>query len=175
MLSGHGFHLGEKGVWGKQTRWERSTHVPLVLRVPGRRGGVRREQVVELLDGYPTLVDLCGLELPGDFTPEGTSLAPLLDRSGTTEPRAAVTSVAPGSHAVRTRRWRYVRWEDGSEELYDRAADPGELTNLADDRAHDDARRELAAELPLEPAPRRPGAPSRDEPWPSPAREVRGW
>jgi arylsulfatase A-like enzyme len=131
LWSDHGFHLGEKGVTGKTTLWERSTHVPLIFAGPGVVNGARCAQPVELLDMYSTLIDACGL--PARAGLEGHSLVPQLRDAAA--PRkdfpAAVTTHGPGNHAVRTQAWRYIRYADGSEELYDENADPNEWTNLA--------------------------------------------
>jgi arylsulfatase A-like enzyme len=151
LLSDHGFHLGEKSVWGKRTLWERSTHVPLIVSAPGGRRGARSSRTVELLDLFPTLAELCGLEPPAGL--DGASLVPLLDDPNAPFDRPALTSLDAGSHAVRTERWRYIRYRDGSEELYDHASDPHEWTNLAGDPQHTATRTELARLLPANAAP----------------------
>jgi arylsulfatase A-like enzyme len=125
----HGYHLGEKAISGKNTLWERSTRVPLVFAGPGVPAGVRDRQPAELLDVYPTLLDLCGLAPRPDL--EGLSLMPQVRVP--TRPRLApaITTHNQGNHAVRSERWRYIRYADGSEELYDVESDPREWTNLA--------------------------------------------
>lgn len=125
----NGWHLGEKGITGKNTLWERSTRVPLVFAGPGVKSGGRSNQPAELLDIYPTLVELCGLPPRGDL--EGLSLVPQLKDPGAKRARPAITSHNQGNHGVRSERWRYIRYADGSEELYDMQNDPHEWTNLA--------------------------------------------
>ena len=127
----HGYHLGEKDITGKNTLWERSTRVPLIFAGPGVRAGQCCTRPAELLDMYPTLVELCGLTERDDL--EGISLVPQLrDAEAKREP-PAITSHNQGNHGVRSERWRYIRYADGSEELYDHQSDPQEWTNLAGD------------------------------------------
>lgn len=125
----HGYHLGEKGITGKNTLWERSTRVPLIFAGPGVAKGARVTSPAELLDIYPTLIDLCGAGRRIDL--EGTSLAPQLKDAKAVRTVPAITSHNQGNHGVRTERWRYIRYADGSEELYDILNDPREWTNLA--------------------------------------------
>ena len=131
LWSDHGWHLGEKGITGKNTLWERSTRVPLIFAGPGVAKKARCSQPAELLDIYPTLVDLCGLEKRNDL--EGHSLLPQLRESGAKRPWPAITTHNQGNHTIRSDRWRYIRYADGSEELYDMQSDPNEWTNLASD------------------------------------------
>ena len=125
----HGYHLGEKGITGKNTLWERSTRVPLIFAGPGIAKGARVNSPAELLDIYPTLIDLCGVASRADL--EGASLAPQLKDARAPRTRPAITSHNQGNHGIRTERWRYIRYADGAEELYDIANDPREWTNLA--------------------------------------------
>lgn len=125
----NGFHLGQKGITGKNTLWEESTRVPLVLAGPGVKGGQRCSQPAELMDIYPTLVELCALPPRRDL--EGISLVPQLRNAAAIRVRPAITSHNQGNHAVRSERWRYIRYADGSEELYDHQTDPHEWSNLA--------------------------------------------
>jgi choline-sulfatase len=127
----HGWHLGEKAVTGKNTLWERSTRVPLIFVGPGIPTGVRCEEPVELLDVYPTLVQLCRLPPRDDL--EGISLVPQLQPSPARRKRPSITSHNQGNHGIRSMRWRYIRYADGSEELYDMRGDPHEWNNLAND------------------------------------------
>lgn len=142
----HGWHLGEKGITGKNTLWERSTHVPLVFAGPGVAAGATCERPAELLDLYPTLAELAGLT-PKDGL-EGHSLVAQLKDAKAERTWPAVTTHNQNNHAVRTERWRYIRYADGSEELYDRTADPNEWTNLASNPKFADTKRELARWLP---------------------------
>jgi arylsulfatase A-like enzyme len=134
LWSDHGWHLGEKGITGKNSLWERSTRVPLILAGPGVTAGARCTRPVELLDLYPTVLELCGLPPRTDL--EGHSLVPLLKQADAPRPWPAITTHNQGNHAVRSQRWRYIRYADGSEELYDLENDPHEWTNVVDDPRH---------------------------------------
>ncbi len=126
--SDHGYHLGEKNHWEKFALWEKSTRVPLVIVAPDDvRPGTIVESPVSLLDLYPTVVDLAGL--PAKPGLEGESVLPVLATPG--RDRTVVMTYQRGNHAVRSMRWRYIRYADGSEELYDHATDPDEIRNLA--------------------------------------------
>ena len=152
LWSDHGWHLGEKQRWRKQTLWEESTRVPLIFVVPGvTTPGSRSARTVSLLDLFPTLAELAGIEAPEHL--EGTSLVPLLEDPDLVWDRPAISTHHFGNHAVRSERFRYIRYNDGSEELYDHDADPNEWHNLADDPDYADAIAELASWLPTEEAP----------------------
>lgn len=129
LFSDHGFHLGEKQRWAKQSLWERSTRVPLIAYVPEQLPRQRCSMPVELLSIYPTLVELCGLPMPAGL--EGVSLRPLLEDPAAIWDHPAITTYFPGNHAVRSEHFRYIRYADGSEELYDHRQDPREWKNLA--------------------------------------------
>jgi choline-sulfatase len=159
LWSDHGWHLGEKGITGKNTLWERSTRVPLVFAGPGVTVGARCDRPAELLDLYPTLADLAGL--PAKEGLEGHSLVPQLRHAKAERQWPAITTHNQHNHAVRTERWRYIRYADGSEELYDRDADPNEWTNLAKDPKHAATIRELAGWLPKVNAKAVPGSAGR--------------
>ncbi|MFV2068940.1 MAG: sulfatase [Pirellulales bacterium] len=131
LWSDHGWHLGEKLITGKNTLWERSTRVPLVFAGPGIAVGAMCNRPAELLDIYPTLVELCGL--PHKESLEGHSLVSQLRDADAPRPWPAVTTHNHDNHAVRSERWRYIRYADGSEELYDLEKDPNEWDNLAAD------------------------------------------
>ena len=124
----HGWHLGEKGITGKNTLWDRGTKVPLLFAGPGVSKAARTTQPAELVDLYPTLVELCGLKPRTDL--EGLSLVPQLKDAKAKRERPAITSHNQGNHGIRSERWRYIRYADGSEELYDHQNDPNEWTNL---------------------------------------------
>lgn len=129
LFGDNGFHLGEKLHWRKFTLWEEATRVPLVVRWPGAPVGRAVDPPVSLVDLLPTLVELCGLPAPAAL--DGESLAPsVLGRAGPPK-GAALSTWGAGNHSVRTAEWRYTRYADGSEELYDHAVDPYEWTNLA--------------------------------------------
>jgi arylsulfatase A-like enzyme len=146
LWSDHGWHLGEKGITGKNSLWERATRVPMVIAGPGVALGGRCSQPAELLDLYPTLVELC--KLPEHDGLEGHSLVPQLKNAHAPRPWPAITTHNRGNHAVRSERWRYIRYAEGSEELYDHVADPNEWHNKAADPDFADIKRQLAAWLP---------------------------
>ncbi len=150
----HGYHLGEKERWRKNTLWEESTRVPFIVVAPGvTEPGTRTEASVSLMDIYPTLVELAGLELPEHV--EGTSLVPLLEDPDAARTEPALTTYGRNNHALRSERYRYIRYADGTEELYDHAEDPHEWTNLADEPRYSGVKTELAAWLPEQNAPDR--------------------
>jgi arylsulfatase A-like enzyme len=137
FTSDHGYHLYDHGLWQKQSLFERSARVPLIVSAPGKAGNGRKTgALAELVDLYPTLADLAGVRSP-DYL-EGVSLAPVLADPARTVKDAAFTQVRRGEtngYSVRTDRWRYTSWDEGrqGEQLYDMASDPGEATNLASD------------------------------------------
>ncbi len=157
FMSDHGYHVGEHGgLWHKMTLFEESARVPLIVAAPGRKSA-NSPRLVELVDVYPTLVELADLPTPDGL--EGLSVAPLLDDPNRKWKKAAVTVACRGKgkiegsghldrdmmgRSVRTERYRYTRWHDGSDELYDHDNDPHEYTNLADDAAHAETVKELA-------------------------------
>ena len=141
----HGWHLGEKHHWRKFSLWEEADRVPLMIVAPGMSQG-RCDRSVSLLDLYPTLADLCGLPV-GDHL-EGKSLRPLLADPSVSWDRPILTTHGRNNHAVRSDRWRYIRYADGSEELYDHHSDPMEWDNLASNAEHAKAKQELAKHLP---------------------------
>ena len=152
VWSDHGWHLGEKGAWHKRTLWERATHVPFFIVAPGStRPGSVCHRPVNLIDIYPTLVDLCGSKANPKL--DGISLAPLLENPMAAWERPSVITYERGNHAVRSERWRYIRYNDGTEELYDHDNDPREWTNLAEDSRFDSIKQKLAKWLPKTDAP----------------------
>jgi arylsulfatase A-like enzyme len=157
--SDHGWHLGEKQHWHKSTLWERATHVPMIWHGPGiEHNGEDRAQQIELVDMYPTLAELCGLDASGVGL-DGISLVPQLRDPAATK-RPAVIDYMPGNYAVLTDKWRYIRYHDGSEELYDRVEDPNDWHNLAGLAEHEALKKELAEWMPKTSAPM---APHKDE------------
>lgn len=135
LWSDHGYHLGEKGDWGKHTLWERTSNVPFIWAGPGLARGAKCDATVSLIDMYPTFVELCNLPKPQQPL-EGTSLAGTLS-----DPKAAkdrdvfLPHMNPGEYAVINRDWRYIRYGEDGEELYDLQKDPHEWTNLASEPA----------------------------------------
>jgi uncharacterized sulfatase len=145
FVSDHGYLLGEHGQWQKQMLFDESNRVPLIFAGPGVKGRGASPRTVELLDIYPTLVELCGMPKPKHKL-EGKSLAPLLADPESKWDRPAYSQVQRGTdqkdghaplmgHSVRTERWRYTEWDGGKAgvELYDHENDPQELKNLAGD------------------------------------------
>lgn len=130
LWSDHGWSFGEKSHWRKFALWEEPTRMPLIWVAPGvARPGTRCERTVDLMTVYPTLCELAGLEVP-DYV-EGTSVVPLLKDPAARWDLPAITTHGYRNHAVRTEQYRYIRYADGGEELYDHTQDPNEWTNLA--------------------------------------------
>ncbi len=155
LVSDHGWHLGEKMHWRKFTLWEESTRVPFFAVVPGMTtGGSVSDRTVSLLDIYPTLLELCGL--PANPALEGASIVSLLNNPKAEWERPAVTTNGLGNHAVRSERWRYIQYHDGTEELYDHETDPHEWYNIAADPDHRDVKTALRKWLPTVNAPNAP-------------------
>ena len=130
LCSDHGWHLGEKHHWRKWMPWEESTRSLLIVRAPKALGnGNVSDRTVGLIDIFPTLADLCDLEPPSDL--QGESFQRLLANPEGSWKRPALTTTTEGNHSIRSDRWRYIRYKDGSEELYDHENDPNEWHNLA--------------------------------------------
>jgi len=142
----HGWHLGEKHHWRKFTLWEEATRTPMVIVAPGVAGGSRCGQPVNLLDIYPTLIELCGLPPRAEL--EGVSLSPLLNDATARWDRPSLTTHGRNNHAVRSVRYRYIRYADGSAELYDHDVDPQEWHNLAGQPELKSVQARLAAWMP---------------------------
>jgi arylsulfatase A-like enzyme len=131
LWSDHGWHLGEKEITGKNTLWDDGTRVPLIFAGPGITAGQRCTKPAELLDMYPTLIDLCGLSKNDRL--EGHSLLPQLKDADAPREWPAITTHNHDNHGVRSEHWRYIHYADGSEELYDMRNDPNEWKNVAAD------------------------------------------
>ena len=158
FLSDHGYHLADHGLWQKMSLFERSARVPLIIAAPGARAsGQASQSIVELLDLYPTLAELCGLPAPPEL--EGKSLSPILDDATKSVKEAALTQVRRGQNgdgwAVRTKRWRYIEWAQGAKgaQLFDEENDPNESKNLAADPVHAGTMAELRRWIPVPRAP----------------------
>jgi len=158
----HGWHLGEKEHWRKFTLWEEATRAPMIWVAPGvTKGNSLCHQPVDFMSIYPTLCELAGLRTPDHV--EGTSIVPLLKDPDAGWDGAAFTTHGYMNHSVRTSRWRYTRYADGSEELYDHDRDQYEWTNLAGDPAYDDEIRSLSSFLPRSNARVKPKAKGKKE------------
>ena len=146
LISDHGFHVGEKRHWQKGTLWEDGSNVLMMFRVPGVTGSNQVcSRPVSLLDLYPTLVELTGLDMPKHVA--GTSLVPLLKDANA--PREQPVFSAYQDHiTVRTEAHRLIRYVDGTMELYDCGKDPNEWVNLANNPEYRPLRKKLAALLP---------------------------
>ena len=144
LLSDHGLHLGEKAHWRKQSLWEDGTRVPLIFAAPGTPPGQRCSRPVDLSSIYPTLLELCGMDVPEKA--DGHSLVPLLGNPAAEWPHVAVT-LQRGNAALRDDRYRYIRYKKGGEELYDHQVDPHEWRNLAGDPERSATLKRLRARL----------------------------
>ncbi len=143
----HGWHLGEKRHWRKFALWEEATRAPLLFVAPGvTRPGAICDRPVDFMSIYPTLCDLAGIGTPGHV--EATSVMPLLRDPQAAWDRPALTTHGFMNHAVRSQAWRYIRYANGDEELYDEIADPLEWRNVAGDPRHAAVKAELARWLP---------------------------
>lgn len=147
LIGDHGYHLGEHEWWNKSTLYELSTRAPLMVYAPGMKApGKDCSRLVEFVDLYPTLADLCGIDPPKGL--QGRSFAPLLNDPALPWKQAAYSQLRRGDvpgHTVRTDRWRYVRWDFGRRgaELYDHQSDPGKYRNLVEDERYAEVRARL--------------------------------
>lgn len=166
LWSDHGFHIGEKENWEKFALWTRATRVPLFIHAPRlSRDGQRTRQPATLTDLYPTLCELAGLPVPAQC--DGASLVPQLKNPDAPRSRTSLTSCVfageqTASHAVSDARYRFIRYGNDFEELYDLETDPHEFTNRSTDPALAQAKARLAQALPASPAPNR-GKPAKSE------------
>ena len=153
MLWGdHGWQLGEKEHWGKWTGWRQATRTPLII-APAKsalndafKRGDRCAEPVSLLDLYPTLIELCGL--PAVTGLSGQSLVPLLRNPASVTGRHVLTTFNRENYSVTAARLHYIRYADGSEELYDSVSDPHEWENLAGKPAYRSVQQDMAKHLP---------------------------
>jgi arylsulfatase A-like enzyme len=148
----HGWSLGEKKHFRKFALWEEPTQMPYVWVVPGMtKAGTRSSAPVDLMSVYPTLCELAALKIPENV--EGVSLTPLFENPYRHWAIPAITTHGRGNHAVRSDRWRYIRYANGDEELYDHSKDPHEWTNLSSDSKLNPVKTRLSAWLPNEEVP----------------------
>ena len=145
LVSDHGWHLGEKKHWCKGAIWEQTTHIPFIVQASGVQSGSVCVEPVSLIDIYPSLVDLAGFNIP-DYL-DGNSVKPQL-YDPTIKRSPVISSYGAGNTAIRSRNWRYIRYEDGSEELYDHRVDPNEWKNLAADTKYEHVKKRLSTHIP---------------------------
>ncbi|MCZ6672988.1 MAG: sulfatase [Verrucomicrobia bacterium] len=147
LWSDHGWHIGEKNHWMKSTLWEVATRVPFIITAPGfKSSGIKSNRPVNLVDIFPTLVELSGLKCDIPF--DGRDLSPLLKDPQKDWPHPSVIEFGRGNAAVRDERWRYILYSDGEEELYDHNSDPNEWTNLAENPTYQNIKNELTKHFP---------------------------
>lgn len=158
FVSDHGWHLGEKRHWAKSALWRQATRVPMIWSVPGvTKGGTVCARAVDTTSIFPTVCELAGVPSPGHA--EGISLRPLLADPDAEWSRPAVSTFLRNNHAVVTEEWRYIRYADGTEELYNQKTDPNEWTNVAGRPDLAGVKEALAKHLPsvnAEPVPSKP-------------------
>ncbi|MCH9649671.1 MAG: sulfatase [Deltaproteobacteria bacterium] len=156
VVSDHGLHLGEKDHWGKYTLWERSTHIPLFISAPhlAAQAGARSAGTVTPVDLYPTLLELA--DIPPISNLDGRSFASLLEDPQHPWEHPALTTYPNRDYAVRNQRWRYIRYRNGDEELYDHQQDPHEWHNLAGEPKLNPIKEELGTFFPAVAAPDAP-------------------
>jgi arylsulfatase A-like enzyme len=159
--SDHGWHLGEKHHWRKFALWEEATRAPHIWVVPGlTKANGRCERPVDYMSIYPTLMDLCGIPTPSHV--EGKSIRPLLANPNAAWDAPAMTTHGYKNHTVRTDAWRYIRYAEGGEELYDEANDEYEWTNLAEKQDSASKKNELGRWMPKENRPEIGNSPKGD-------------
>ena len=155
LFSDHGFHLGEKERWAKRSLWEDGTRVPVVVAAPGHKAAQKTNRPAELLDIFPTLLELAGL--PKDKTQEGQSLVPLMKNPQREWKHPAITSFGLGNYSIRSTHFRFIQYFDGSQELYDLRDDPHEWKNLIDNPKMKKVIKEHASFIPQKQHPILPG------------------
>ena len=143
----HGWHLGEKERWRKFALWEEATRSPMIWYAPGvTRKNAICSRPVDFMSIYPTLCDLTGIKIPKHV--EGKSIRSLLEDPDSKWDGVAITTHGYMNHAVRSERWRYIQYADGSEELYDHNNDEYEWRNLANLPEYKEVIKKLAMHLP---------------------------
>jgi arylsulfatase A-like enzyme len=153
LWSDHGYHQGEKRSFRKFSLWEEATRVPFIIvdPRPGKTKSGNCNEAVSLIHVYRTLADMAGLEAPGYV--DGKSLVPQLNDPAAPIAMPAITTWGRGNYTVRDDNWRYIRYFDGGEELYNHSSDPQEWNNLIDDASLAAKKNELAAFLPKSESP----------------------
>ena len=155
----NGFHLGDHGLWSKHSNFEEATHVPMIVRLPGKRAaGTRVEALTELADIYPSLCELAGIAPPQGL--QGKSFVPLINNPAQPWKTAACSQFPRGvpgvgpvmGYSLRTARYRYTEWRPAGKppiarELYDYRADPAETANLVDRPSYQPIVRKLGGRM----------------------------
>jgi iduronate 2-sulfatase len=149
FTSDHGYHMGEHGHYQKRTLFEYSARIPLIISYPGQsKKGQRTGSIVEMIDFYPTLCEMAGLEYPEHIS--GKSMVPVLNNPRKKIRKDALTQTVFDGYSVITDRYRYIRWGEGGEgmvELYDIRNDPGEMINLVGREKYEKVMKELDKQL----------------------------
>lgn len=146
LWSDHGYRLGEKGTFAKHALWNSGTNAPLLFAAPNLPKGKIIDEPAEMLSIYPTLLELCGL--PAYDRNEGKSLVPTMLGEEENRPAVAITTFGMNNHTVKSKRFRYIQYEDGGEEFYDHKDDPNEFTNQAQNPDYKDEIAVLKKQLP---------------------------
>ena len=146
LWSDHGYHIGEKNRFGKHSLWEEATRTALIISTPDFNKKQVCQKPVGSIDLYPTLLDLCNFK--ANPQNQGHSLKPLLENSSASWENAAITTYGRNNHSIRDEHFRYIHYEDGSEELYDHRNDHDEWYNLADSKDYAEAKMRLKKHLP---------------------------
>jgi len=153
LWSDQGFHHGEKGQWGKHTLWQRTTQVPFIWAGPGIAKNAKVKETVSLIDLYPTFGDLCNFPVKKDL--DGVSIASILNKPSTARDRDVfIPHVKRGGYAVVNSKWRYIQYDDGTEELYNVKKDPNEWENLAGEAEYDSIKKKMQKASPEKFAPK---------------------
>lgn len=162
LTSDHGWQMGEKQYLFKNSPWEESTRIPFIIKTPHSRTNIKIEQPVSLIDIYPTLIDYCHLKGNIKINDQGGnlggySLKPLIEGVGDwIGPNGALSVIGNfgvdipterQNFSYRTKNWRYIKYGNGKEELYNHKTDPYEWYNIAYEKNHQKIKKELEKEM----------------------------
>jgi len=146
LFSDHGYRIGEKGIFAKQALWDEAVKVPLIIKPPNFNKSIEIKNIVELIDIYPTLIDLAGL--PNYKKNEGKSLVPLIENKNNFNKNFSLTTFGWGNHSISVDNYKYIVYRDSSEELYYLKNDPNSWKNLANNKSYDSIKIRLRNLLP---------------------------
>lgn len=146
LFSDHGYRIGEKGIFAKQALWDEAVKVPLIIKPPNFNKSIEIKNIVELIDIYPTLIDLAGL--PNYKKNEGKSLVPLIENKNNFNKNFSLTTFGWGNHSISLDNYKYIVYRDSSEELYYLKNDPNSWKNLANNKSYDSIKIRLRNLLP---------------------------